>query len=214
MLYSKHCKLGKFYKYFIHFTKISTVVITVLFTLQYQNIQAQLYVAKGTEVYDPSYNINVAVADSQDTIHISKIYVVEGIIISGWQQNKLAIIHLKNDEIEKPKFTYQEQSENHKEDKKISQTKKDIPSDFHFQKNETQNCILTANNKNNAVSPSTKNQIKPTAVLSKKKNEYKNRNIHFNQNIGAQPIFFEPFYFLADNGIRPPPNNSTNTIYI
>ena len=111
MLYSKHCKLGKFYKYFIHFTKISTVVITVLFTLQYQNIQAQLYVAKGTEVYDPSYNINVAVADSQDTIHISKIYVVEGTIISGWQQNKLAIIHLKNDEIEKPKFTYQEQKD-------------------------------------------------------------------------------------------------------
>ena len=214
MLYSKHCRLGKFYKYFIHFIKISTVIFTVLFTLQYQIVQAQLYVAKGTEVYDPSYNINVAVADSQDTIHISKIYVVEGIIISGLQQNKLAIIHLKNDEIEKPKFTYQEQSENHKEDKKISQTKKDITFEFKFHKNESQNCILTANNKNNAVSPSTKNQIKPTAVLSKKKNEYKNRNIHFNQNIGAQPIFFEPFYFLADNGIRPPPNNNTNTIYI
>ena len=214
MLFIKHCRLGKFYKYFIHFIKISTVIFTVLFTLQYQIVQAQLYVAKGTEVYDPSYNINVAVADSQDTIHISKIYVVEGIIISGLQQNKLAIIHLKNDEIEKPKFTYQEQSENHKEDKKISQTKKDITFEFKFHKNESQNCILTANNKNNAVSPSTKNQIKPTAVLSKKKNEYKNRNIHFNQNIGAQPIFFEPFYFLADNGIRPPPNNNTNTIYI
>ena len=212
MLFIKHCRLGKFYKYFIHFTKISTVVITVLFTLQYQNIQAQLYVAKGTELHNPSSNITVA--DAQDTIHISKIYVVEGIIISGLQQNKLAKKKKKNDEIEKPKFTYQEQSENHKEDKKISQTKKDITFEFKFHKNESQNCILTANNKNNAVSPSTKNQIKPTAVLSKKKNEYKNRNIHFNQNIGAQPIFFEPFYFLADNGIRPPPNNNTNTIYI
>ena len=214
MLYSKHCRLGKFYKYFIHFTKISTVVITVLFTLQYQNIQAQLYVAKGTEVYDPSYNINVAVADSQDTIHISKIYVVEGTIISGLQQNKLAIIHLKNDEIEKPKFTYQEQSENHKEDKKISQTKKDITFEFKFHKNESQNCILTANNKNNAVSPTNENQIKLITILSNKKYENRSTNIHFNQSIGSHYLFYELFYFLADNGIRPPPNNNTNTIYI
>ena len=212
MLYSKHCKVGKFYKYFIHFTKISTVVITVLFTLQYQNIQAQLYVAKGTEVYDPSSNITVA--DAQDTIHISKIYVVEGTIISGLQQNKLAIIHLKNDEIEKPKFTYQEQSENHKEDKKISQTKKDITFEFKFHKNESQNCILTANNKNNAVSPTNENQIKLITILSNKKYENRSTNIHFNQSIGSHYLFYEPFCFLEDNGIRPPPNNNTNTIYI
>ena len=212
MLFSKHCKLGKFYKYFIHFTKISTVVITVLFTLQYQNIQAQLYVAKGTELHNPSSNITVA--DAQDTIHISKIYVVEGTIISGWQQNKLAIIHLKNDEREKPKFTYQEQSENHKEDKKISQTKKDITFEFKFHKNESQNCILTANNKNNAVSPTNKNQIKLITILSNKKYENRSTNIHFNQSIGSHYLFYEPFCFLEDNGIRPPPNNNTNTIYI
>ena len=212
MLYSKHCKLGKFYKYFIHFTKISTVVITVLFTLQYQNIQAQLYVAKGTELHNPSSNITVA--DAQDTIHISKIYVVEGTIISGLQQNKLAIIHLKNDEIEKPKFTYQEQSENHKEDKKISQTKKDITFEFKFHKNESQNCILTANNKNNAVSPTNENQIKLITILSNKKYENRSTNIHFNQSIGSHYLFYELFCFLEDNGIRPPPNNNTNIIYI
>ena len=106
--------MGKFYKYFIHFIKISTVIFTVLFTLQYQIVQAQLYVAKGTELHNPSSNITVA--DAQDTIHISKIYVVEGTIISGWQQNKLAINHLKNDEIEKSKFTHQEQVGNHKEE--------------------------------------------------------------------------------------------------
>ena len=212
MLYSKHCRLGKFYKYFIHFTKISTVVITVLFTLQYQNIQAQLYVAKGTELHNPSSNITVA--DAQDTIHISKIYVVEGTIISGLQQNKLAIIHLKNDEIEKPKFTYQEQSENHKEDKKISQTKKDITFEFKFHKNESQNCILTANNKNNAVSPTTENQIKLITVLSNKRYENRNANIHFNQSTGSHYLFYELFCFLEDNCIRPPPNNNTNIIYI
>ena len=212
MFYSKHCKLGKFYKYFIHFTKISTVVITVLFTLQYQNIQAQLYVAKGTELHNPSSNITVA--DAQDTIHISKIYVVEGTIISGWQQNKLAIIHLKNDEIEKPKFTYQEQSENHKEDKKISQTKKDITFEFKFHKNESQNCILTANNKNNAVSPTNENQIKLITILSNKKYENRSTNIRFNQSIGSHYLFYELFCFLEDNGIRPPPNNNTNIIYI
>ena len=212
MLFSKHCRLGKFYKYFIHFTKISTVVITVLFTLQYQNIQAQLYVAKGTELHNPSSNITVA--DAQDTIHISKIYVVEGTIISGWQQNKLAIIHLKNDEIEKPKFTYQEQSENHKEDKKISQTKKDITFEFKFHKNESQNCILTANNKNNAVSPTNENQIKLITILSNKKYENRSTNIRFNQSIGSHYLFYELFCFLEDNGIRPPPNNNTNTIYI
>ena len=212
MLFSKHCKLGKFYKYFIHFTKISTVVITVLFTLQYQNIQAQLYVAKGTELHNPSSNITVA--DAQDTIHISKIYVVEGTIISGWQQNKLAINHLKNDEIEKPKFTYQEQSENHKEDKKISQTKKDITFEFKFHKNESQNCILTANNKNNAVSPTNENQIKLITILSNKKYENRSTNIRFNQSIGSHYLFYELFCFLEDNGIRPPPNNNTNIIYI
>ena len=212
MLFSKHCRLGKFYKYFIHFTKISTVVITVLFTLQYQNIQAQLYVAKGTELHNPSSNITVA--DSQDTIHISKIYVVEGTIISGLQQNKLAINHLKNDEIEKPKFTYQEQSENHKEDKKISQTKKDITFEFKFHKNESQNCILTANNKNNAVSPTNENQIKLITILSNKKYENRSTNIHFNQSIGSHYLFYELFCFLEDNGIRPPPNNNTNIIYI
>lgn len=212
MLFSKHCRLGKFYKYFIHFIKISTVIFTVLFTLQYQIVQAQLYVAKGTEVYDPSYNINVA--DAQDTIHISKIYVVEGTIISGLQQNKLAIIHLKNDEIEKPKFTYQEQSENHKEDKKISQTKKDITFEFKFHKNESQNCILTANNKNNAVSPTNENQIKLITILSNKKYENRSTNIRFNQSIGSHYLFYELFCFLEDNGIRPPPNNNTNIIYI
>ena len=212
MLFSKHCRLGKFYKYFIHFTKISTVVITVLFTLQYQNIQAQLYVAKGTELHNPSSNITVA--DAQDTIHISKIYVVEGTIISGWQQNKLAIIHLKNDEIEKPKFTYQEQSENHKEDKKISQTKKDITFEFKFHKNESQNCILTANNKNNAVSPTNENQIKLITILSNKKYENRSTNIRFNQSIGSHYLFYELFCFLEDNGIRSPPNNNTNIIYI